>query len=61
MDKKVKECCICSLEYIGYGNNAAPVKEGRCCDECNSVMVVPVRIGALMNMTTKSDKRKNNE
>lgn len=38
-------CCICGKEFIGYGNNPAPVKEsGRCCDECNATIVVPTRI-----------------
>lgn len=40
-----KTCCICGKEFIGYGNNPAPVKEkGRCCDECNATVVIPKRI-----------------
>jgi len=27
-----------------YGNNAAPVNEGRCCDKCNERVVIPARI-----------------
>ena len=27
------------------GNNAEPVTSGRCCGDCNSMVVVPVRIG----------------
>ena len=64
MDKEIKECCICSLEYIGYGNNATPVKEGRCCDVCNSFKVVPARMDNLMDMLTKKNvepKKRNNE
>jgi len=26
------------------GNNAEPVNSGRCCDECNYVVVCPARI-----------------
>lgn len=37
-------CCICGNECVGYGNNAAPVKEGYCCNECNSNVVIPIRI-----------------
>jgi len=62
--KEIKECCICSLEYIGYGNNATPVKEGRCCDVCNSFKVVPARMDNLMDMLTKKNvepKKRNNE
>lgn len=50
------KCVICSEEikpllhpetgevvYEG-GNNAEPVSRGRCCDECNMIIVVPARI-----------------
>jgi len=60
MSREIKKCCICSLEYIGYGNNATPVKEGRCCDVCNSFKVVPARMDNLMDMmrtTTKNNTK----
>ena len=28
-------CCLCGDEIKGYGNNAEPLAEGRCCDRCN--------------------------
>ena len=31
------------------GNNAQPIKDGRCCDACNWSVVVPVRLGAVIN------------
>lgn len=37
------------------GNNAAPVNDGRCCDECNFMIVIPARIagmGAFRTPTT---------
>ncbi len=37
-------CPICGKQYEGYGNNAQPVNEGRCCDECNSRLVIPFRM-----------------
>ena len=37
-------CVICGREFNGYGNNAEPVKTGRCCDECNLNVVIPERI-----------------
>ena len=44
MDEK-KICCICGKKYTGFGNNAYPVdNEGRCCDECNVRIVIPIRI-----------------
>ena len=45
-------CCICGEEYEGYGNNAEPYKEGRCCDECNTSFVIPYRI-MLMQLSKK--------
>lgn len=28
----------------GSGNNASPVVDGRCCDNCNAVVVIPARL-----------------
>lgn len=39
-----KRCCICGKDFIGYGNNANPIKNGICCDSCNNRFVIPVRI-----------------
>lgn len=42
MEKKIEKnvCCICGREYEGYGNNASPLMyEGRCCDECNELVI----------------------
>ena len=41
---KTKICVICEKEYAGWGNNAEPVKEGQCCDECNWKKVIPARL-----------------
>lgn len=40
-------CCICGQEFDGWGNNPYPIVEdedARCCDDCNSSVVVPARI-----------------
>lgn len=40
-------CCICGSHFIGYGNNPWPVSKtdgDRCCDDCNSDVVIPARI-----------------
>mgnify|MGYP003313527554 CR=1 FL=1 len=35
-----QKCCICGKEFVGWGNNPYPLKnEGRCCDECNNVVI----------------------
>lgn len=40
----IQKCSICGKKYDGYGNNAQPVNNGRCCDECNIKVVIPRRI-----------------
>jgi|TARA_X000001382_G_scaffold41093_1_gene27583 hypothetical protein len=52
------ECCICHKQikpkYLGKdndgndhyweeGNNALPIHDGKCCDDCNVKIVVPAR------------------
>ena len=38
------ECCRCySLGNSGYGHNARPLEDGRCCDDCN-YQVIAYRI-----------------
>ena len=32
----VNTCCLCGKTYQGFGNNAWPLANGRCCDECNA-------------------------
>ena len=43
-NKNQKICSICGKSYEGYGNNAQPVNNGRCCDKCNATVVIPRRI-----------------
>lgn len=47
MSKQV--CVICNKEFEGWGNNAEPVKEGVCCDECNNSVVISARIFGMYN------------
>lgn len=44
---KKQKCCLCGKEFTGYGNNARPVKDGVCCDECNVKVVIPERLKVL--------------
>lgn len=39
-----RKCVICKKEFEGYGNNAEPVANGRCCNYCNMNVVLPARI-----------------
>lgn len=47
-------CCICELPIPAkgtwtHGNNAEPVvKNGRCCDECDNMVVIPTRIALIV-------------
>ena len=45
MEEKV--CSICKKTFVGFGNNAQPVNDGVCCDECNSSVVIPARLNEL--------------
>lgn len=40
----MSKCVICKGEITGHGHNAEPVKNGRCCDLCNSIEVIPARL-----------------
>ena len=53
---KKYRCVLCGLEFQGYGNNADPVKKGKCCNYCNSSRVIPERI---KNMEEKNDNKNN--
>ena len=45
-NQEIKVCCLCKQEFKGYGNNPLPLynKEGRCCNICNIVNVIPARL-----------------
>ena len=54
MVKKTKlKCSICKgpipVEHgtWKYGHNAEPVNSGRCCGDCNTMVVIPVRLRQL--------------
>ena len=52
------KCCICGhdIQPVGdwrHGHNAEPAADGRCCDECNSLVVIPARIAGMMKRKKK--------
>ena len=50
--KEKGKCCLCKGNYTHFGNNALPLKDGRCCDNCN-LKVLQVRLqnhGVKMNL-----------
>jgi len=52
----MKKCIICKKSYTGRGNNAEPVKRGRCCDACNSGVVIPIRMAKVVRRKTEETK-----
>ena len=38
-------CCLCDDVLSGHGNNAQPLNDAKCCDECNATKVIPARLG----------------
>ena len=42
-------CSICNNKINDrFGNNAEPVNNGRCCNDCNSTVVIPARIKEMI-------------
>lgn len=38
-------CSICGQIMVGaFGNNAYPINDGICCNNCNYTVVIPARI-----------------
>ncbi len=56
----MKTCSICGKKYEGYGNNAQPVNDGRCCDKCNVLIVVPRRMQDAKNKKEEFDNGNQN-
>jgi hypothetical protein len=59
------KCCICKGEiekqyteegemYWDQGNNAQPIDDGRCCNECNATIVIPARLTEMKLRMNKS-------
>jgi hypothetical protein len=43
------KCVLCSNPCdCPFGNNAQPVKEGKCCDDCNVTKVIPARMARFV-------------
>tara|TARA_R100000152_G_C6781075_1_gene214906 strand:+ start:5117 stop:5326 length:210 start_codon:yes stop_codon:yes gene_type:complete len=48
-------CVLCGLpiktDWAGwkYGHNALPVKVGRACDDCQITVILPARIGMIID------------
>lgn len=54
------ECCICKQEIpaVGgwtHGNDAWPAADGRCCNECDALVVIPARLIGIMARRKKQE------
>lgn len=58
------KCSICNKEIPvtqggwSEGNNAQPVADGRCCDECNMTHVIPARMQEAIRQRRKAEEKK---
>jgi hypothetical protein len=41
---RFNNCVLCGEVFVGWGHNAQPLDNGRCCDVCNDTKVVPERL-----------------
>ena len=52
---KMINCSICKEDFEGYGNNAQPVNNGICCDDCNTLVITRRLFDMQMNGSNKND------
>jgi len=52
---EVHTCSICGWAYTGQGNDAQPINDGRCCDQCYARHVVPERARRILESDTKRE------
>ena len=48
-------CSICNENFEGFGNNARPINNGRCCDDCNTLVIIE-RIKEMSNDNARSTR-----
>jgi hypothetical protein len=49
-------CSICDTVFMGWGHNAAPINDGRCCNDCNG-LVIARRIDDMKVNAARSQRR----
>lgn len=47
-------CSICFRQVWGYSNNAQPVNDGGCCEDCNTTVVIPARLNQFKREKARS-------
>lgn len=53
---KLMPCSICYVPIMPErSHNARPVNDGRCCETCNTIHVIPARIASLFDIEKKPE------
>lgn len=52
---KTQKCSICGQEIKGFGRNAYPVTDGRCCNSCHGSIVMQAR-AASADLSTVNER-----
>jgi hypothetical protein len=60
MKKPTFICSICQRACEGFGNNAEPVNDGRCCDRCDNEIVIPARIRQMQRFMAQPNRANKN-
>lgn len=55
------KCVLCKKQVEGFGHNPEPLASGRCCDLCNSMLVIPARMRQYLGGNNQNQKQKENE
>ncbi len=53
LDEGKKICVLCEGEFTGWGHNPEPLKpfeDGRACEACNTMKVIPARVGVTVEV-----------
>ena len=53
----VKVCSICTGAVVGFGNNAQPINDGRCCDRWHMERVIPERARRILKRDAKREDK----
>ena len=55
---KENTCCFCGADlYIINNNNALPIADSYCCNDCNYNIVIPYRILLSYNKAIKKENK----
>jgi DNA-directed RNA polymerase subunit RPC12/RpoP len=55
----VQACCICGKVFTGHGTPVINDPGARCCDDCNSRVVLPMRLERLQERDKTQRERSN--